>query len=179
MKSFLQSRAVRYMSVVTLMGGGAAGVLATAPSGANFTASGQGAASVETANLHMALGDNHGSSNTFNLTYANLAPGDDKTDTFTVKNTGSVDAEVTVSVGPLKSLSGSPDNINQFKIGIDNVLPLTPVATALAHQPIDLGPLAAGPTQTYTVHAALDFAADNTWQDFKASTAVQVTLTQK
>lgn len=168
----------------TLMGGTAAIAAAllfvgAGSTGADFSASDTGNVSINSGTLTVELSDSQ-NTGTFELSYPNLAPGEMKADKFTVKNTGSLPANVKISgvnVGA-NNLSGlTPAQLGMLKASIDGYKTATPV-TAMTGE-IPLGSLAAGQSRTYTVRVGLDQAAGNEWQNRNVAAGVTVTLNQQ
>lgn len=152
---------------------GAAGMSSTT---ANFTASDTGSVKVDTATLTVELSDT-ANTGTFKLDYPNLAPGETKVDQFTVKNTGSVAADVKIGA-PFPGLQANigQANPNKLTVAIDGYQAVAPV-TSVGNS-ITLGSLAPGQSRTYTVRVGLDGSAGNEWQGKTLSTNVTVTLQQ-
>ena len=166
-------------SIVAVAGAVAIGLLliGTGSTGADFTASDTGNVSVQSGTLTVELSDAN-NTGTFDLSYPNLAPGDVKVDKFTVKNTGSIPADVKF---------GMPVNVTGYNVGnadvsklsfsVDNYQPTTSV-TAMPSS-ISLGSLNPGQSRTYTVRVGLDQSAGNEWQGRSVSASVTVTLNQQ
>lgn len=170
---------------IARLGGGvaalgiAAALLLVPVSGADFTASDTGRVDVATATLTLDLSGGSQASGGFDLDFSNLKPGETQTQTFTVKNTGSIAADVSLG-GPLTAVSGSIGNANpgQLKIGVAGYKALTP-APQLASGAIDLGSLGSGEQRTYTMQVSLDSAAGNEWQGKTIGATATVTLDQR
>jgi hypothetical protein len=128
--------------------------------GANFTADGSGSLTATAGTLSFA----GGGAQLFSLSYTNLAPGaSPQSETITVQNTGSLPAEVSISnLGGASFAPTTPSYVNSLYVSVDSYLPATGVGKISA--PIDLGPIAAGETRTFTVRAGLDSSAGNSWQ---------------
>jgi hypothetical protein len=151
-------------------------------SGANFSASDTGKVTVSTATLDINLSDANGAQGTFQLDFRNLKPGQVQTQTFTVKNTGSIAGNVSLG-NPISGISASLAGLNgsdlaELKIGVAGYQALTPV-TQLTSASIDLGSLAAGQSRTYTMQVSLDQAAGNEWQGKSVGATATVTLNQQ
>lgn len=167
-------RALAVVAVVAL------GALLWQPvTGADFTASDTGRVDVQTATLTIEL-SSPGSTGTFDLDFDNLKPGQVLTQTFKVKNTGSIAANAKLGA-PITgasltggSLTGA--DYSELKLGVAGYQAMTSV-TALPST-IDLGTLAAGQAKTFTVQVGLDQSAGNEWQDVKVGATATVTLTQ-
>lgn len=175
----LSKRSIR-RSVIGLTGAAAIGlaVFGVGSTGADFTASDTGNVSVQTGNLSIELSDDD-ATGTFQLAYPNLAPGDTKVDQFTVKNTGSIAADVKiggVSLGAqnLNGLTGA--QLNLLKASIDGYQATAPVSSLSST--IQLGTLNPGQSRTYTVRVSLDQSAGNEWQNRNIAAGVTVTLSQ-
>lgn len=160
---------------------GALGIIAAVllpGSGANLSASDTGTVNVGTATLTLSLGDDNGSSGTFNLNFPNLKPGQSLTQTFYVKNTGSIQANASIgapTTGNFTVPSGQNPNPAKLKAGVDNYLALTPI-TGLST--INLGTLNAGETKGFTLRIGLDSSAGNEWQNVHVGGTATVTLNQ-
>lgn len=143
-------------------------------SGADFTASDWGQVDVDTATLSLSLTDAYGSNGTFNLNYPNLTPGDAQRETFTVTNTGSIDAVATFGE-PFRTVN-LPGDVDRdlLKFGIAGIADLV----ADFHQ-VDLGVIPAGETRSYDLVVLLDQSADNDWQGVHMDIQPTVTLTQR
>ena len=155
---------------------GIVGVAGISGTGANFSASDTGNVSVQSGTLTVELSDSN-NVGTFNLSYPNLAPGETKVDKFTVKNTGSIAADVKIGA-PFSGVQVNLGNANPAKlmVGIDNYQSVV-AAPSLAGD-INLGSLNPGQSRTYTVRVGLDASAGNEWQGRSLSTNVTVTLQQ-
>lgn len=154
----------------------AGAVIGAGSTGADFTASDSGNVSVQAGTLTVELSD---ASNvgTFKLDYPNLAPGETKADQFTVKNTGSIPADVQIGA-PFSNVQANLGTANpaQLKIGVDGYQPSTSASSLTGN--IQLGSLNPGQARTYTVRVGLDQAAGDEWQGKSVSTDVTVTLKQ-
>lgn len=148
-------------------------------SGAYFTATSNGSADVKAANLSLDLGDAHGSQHTFALQFNNLAPGAELTDQFTVKNSGSITADVsataTVTGRNGQAAALNQDQLNQLQFYVEGFSGWQSFSNASA----TLGSLPSGSSYTYTVHVRLDPNADNSWQNAEVVATIPVTLTQQ
>ena len=180
----LKSKSISKKNIARTGGGiaaiGVAAALLLVPvSGADFSASDTGDVDVSTATLTLDLSGGSQASGGFDLDFTNLKPGETQTQTFTVKNTGSIAADVSLG-GPLSGVSASLGNANpsQLKIGVAGYKALTP-APQLASGAIDLGSLAAGQERTYTLQVSLDQAAGNEWQGKTIGATATVTLNQR
>lgn len=158
-----------------------AGVVATvaATSGAWLSDSGQGNVEVTTASVKMTLGDDHGSSDSFNLQFANLAPGGPAvTQTIYVRNDGSVPAKPSITGVTNFDLGGIPAaELSKLTVKINNATVTTsPVAlTDAAVNPGAPDTLNPGQTGTYVVSLTLDGSAGNAWNG-KTLTATGVVV---
>ena len=163
-----------------VIGGAAAvaiGLALLAPTtGADFSASDTGKVTAAAGTLTIELSDAQ-NTGTFDLNYPNLAPGETKVDQFTVKNTGSIAADVKIGA-PFSGVAVNLGQANPAKlmVAIDGYHANSPV-TALGNS-INLGSLAPGQSRTYTVRVGLDASAGNEWQGKSVSTNVTVTLAQ-
>ncbi len=162
--------------------GVAAALLFVPVSGADFSASDTGRVDIATATLSVGLTDAQASVGTFDLDFSNLKPGETQTRTFTVTNTGSIAADVSLG-NPIKDVTGSLTGLSnvdlaELKIGVANYQALTSV-TQLTSGAIDLGSLSAGQSRTYTLQVSLDSSAGNEWQDKSVGATATVTLNQR
>lgn len=163
-----------------LVGGMGAGAIALAllvpTTGADFSASDTGSVEATTGTLTVELNDadNVG---TFQLSYPNLAPGQVKVDKFTVKNTGSIPADVVIGQ-PFSNVAVNLGVANPSKllVSVDGYQVQVP-ATSLTGN-LSLGSLNPGQSRTYTVRVGLDQSAGNEWQGKSLSTDVTVSLKQ-
>lgn len=167
-----------------LLGAGVvAALLLTPVTGADFSASDTGRVDVSTATLSIGLTDDKGSTGTFDLDFTNLKPGEVKTQTFHVTNTGSIDATAKIGApitgasftGGVGTLTQA--DLNEFKVGVVGYQNLV-AAPSLANGSINLGTIAAGQTKAYTVQVGLDQTAGNEWQGRSVGATATVTLTQ-
>lgn len=149
--------------------------------GADFSASHTGNVSVQAGTLTVQLSDAD-NTGTFKLSYPNIKPGDMPYDQFTVKNTGSIPANVKLGM-PISvtgyNLGGGQGNANpaQLSASIDGYLAPTSVTSLTGD--IQLGSLQPGESRTYTVRVGLDHNAGNEWQGKSVSADVTVTLNQQ
>lgn len=162
--------------------GVAAALLFVPVSGADFSATDTGRVDVSTATLTVGLTDSKASNGTFDLDFSNLKPGETQTQTFTVTNTGSIAADVSLG-NPISQITASLNGLTaqdlaELKIGVAGHQALTPV-TSLTSGSIDLGLLAAGQSRTYTLQVSLDEAAGNEWQGKSVGATATVTLNQR
>jgi len=135
---------------------------------------------VSTATLSLNLSDAKGSVGTFDLDFTNLKPGQTLTQNVTVKNTGSIAANVKVGA-PITGTSFSGGNLvatdySELKIGVADYQ--SPVAVTSMPTSLNLGSLSAGETKTYKVQVSLDQTAGNEWQGVTLGANATVTLTQ-
>lgn len=157
------------------------GIAITAASGAYFSASEPIQVSGNTGTLSVAV--NGSSTDTAALNFANIVPGSTVKQTFTVTNTGTVAADVSIGqpITPKGLHIGDPalpgsGQLDLLSVGVENHTPMTPItATSI---PIDLGVLAPNQTVSYTVDVTLDPNATDVWQGTSASGLVTVTLNQ-
>ncbi|MES2876395.1 MAG: hypothetical protein V4678_02890 [Patescibacteria group bacterium] len=151
-------------------------VFGVGSTGADFSASDTGNVSIQSGTLTVELSDanNVGS---FQLSYPNLAPGEIKADQFTVKNTGSIPADVEIGA-PFSNVNANLGSANPAKltVGVDNYKPMAVVTTMTGN--VALGSLNPGESRTYTVRVGLDQSAGNEWQGKSLSTDVTVALKQ-
>lgn len=166
-------------AIVAVAGTAAIGlaVFGVGSTGADFSASDSGTFSTQSGTLTVELSDAT-NTGTFDLAYPNLAPGETKLDTFVVKNTGSIPADVKISnVGGANNLSDLTSvQRSMLKASIDGYLAATPI-TSLPGSTA-LGSLNPGQSRTYKVRIGLDQAAGNDWQGRNTSATVTVTLAQ-
>jgi len=185
-KSFIKSHK---KSVVAAAGAGAVLVGCMGASGAWLTAQGQLPVQFDTGSLSVLI--NGAPSNAAPIGFHNVVPGSNnvRTQTFTVKNNGTVSAAVTIGepVQPTQLKGGTgltaSDIANQLFIGVDGHLPYESVGRAIAtngsgNGTISLGTLAPGETGTYTVRVGLSDDAGNAWENVTAAGTVGVDLTQ-
>lgn len=167
-------------AIVAVAGTAAIGlaVFGVGSTGADFSASDTGTVSIQSGTLTVELSDST-NVGTFDLSYQNLAPGETKLDTFTVKNTGTIPADVKisgVSVGA-NNLSGlTGPQLQMLKASVDGYLVATPALSLPGS--IALGSLNPGQSRTYKVRIGLDQAAGNEWQGRNFTSTVPVTLAQ-
>lgn len=173
----LRSKRIRN-SIIGVAGATALGLglMGAGSTGADFSASDTGNVSIQSGTLTVELSDSD-NVGTFQLSYPNLAPGDEKADKFTVKNTGSIPADVEIGA-PFSNVSANLGAANPAKlmVGVDGYQ-ATASAPSLAGN-ISLGSLNPGQSRTYTVRVGLDQSAGNEWQGKSLSTDVTVTLKQ-
>lgn len=165
-------------SIIGLAVGGALGlaVFGVGSTGADFSASDTGNVSIQSGTLTVELSDSN-NVGTFQLAYPNLAPGEVKVDQFTVKNTGSIPADVEIGA-PFSGVQANLGSANPSKlmVGVDGYQSMVAAPTLAGN--IDLGSLNPGQSRTYTVRVGLDQSAGNEWQGKSLSTNVTVTLKQ-
>lgn len=164
-------------SIIGVAGVVAVGLALAAPTtGADFSASDTGNVSAQAGTLTIELSDAQ-NTGTFNLAYPNLAPGETKVDQFTVKNTGSIPADVKIGA-PFSGVVANLGTANPSKllVSIDGYQAAVS-ATSLTGN-IALGSLAPNQSRTYTVRVGLDSSAGNEWQGKSVATNVTVTLNQ-
>jgi len=153
------------------------GIAITAASGAYFSASEQMPVSGSTGTLSVMV--NGAASNAIGIAFPNLVPGQTQQQVFTVTNTGSVAANVTIGEPiTVSSLHGNVQaaNYGLLSVGVEGHGGLHSILAT--PDTISLGELGAGDTGTYTVDVALDSSAGNDWQGASASGTVTVTLDQ-
>jgi hypothetical protein len=150
-------------------------------SGATWSASDTGNVDIKTATLNLSLTDNGGSAGTFNLNYANLAPGQQQTQVFYVTNTGTIPAvaklgqPVTPTSIDLTGLTAA--EVGQLTVGVDGVA--NPVSITSLPASFDLGTLQPNETKTVTLRVGLDRGADESWMNKHVAANATVTLTQQ
>ncbi|MGH7217891.1 MAG: hypothetical protein ACREGE_00380 [Candidatus Microsaccharimonas sp.] len=159
--------------------GVAAALLLVPVSGADFSASDTGRVDVSTATLTLDLSGGSQDSGGFDLDFSNLKPGETQTQNFTVTNTGSIAANVSLG-NPVTGISASIGNANanQLEIGVAGYKALTP-APQLASGSIPLGSLGANESRTYTLQVSLSEDAGNEWQGKTIGATATVTLNQR
>jgi hypothetical protein len=166
---------------IAVAGVAVVGLLFAGGSGAAFTASDTGNVDIKTATLNLSLTDNGGSAGTFNLNYANLAPGQQQTQVFYVTNTGTIPAVAKLGqpVAPTSiDLTGlTAAEVGQLTVGVDGVA--NPVSITSLPASFDLGTIQPGATKTVTLRVGLDGAAGNHWQGKHVAANATVTLTQQ
>jgi len=156
------------------------GIAISAASGAYFSASEPMPVSGNTATLSVEV--NGAASDATGITFKNIAPGKKLTQSFTVKNTGTVAADV--EIGAPISVSGvhghvsSMAELGQLSAGIVGYGGLKAITGYSGTSTIDLGTLQPNQTRTYTAEVLLDQNAGNDWQGATASGTVTVTLNQ-
>lgn len=158
----------------------AAAALLVSPSGADFSASDTGRVDVSTATLSLSLSDAKGSVGTFDLDFTNLKPGQTLTQNITVKNTGSIAANVKIGA-PITGTSFSGGSLtatdySELKVAIPGYQ--AQVAATAMPSTLNLGTLSAGETKTYPVQISLDQTAGNEWQGVTLGADATVTLAQ-
>ena len=176
----MSSKFNRRSIVVGTAGAAAVGLLllGTGSTGADFTASDTGTVSIDSGNLTIELSDAE-DTGTFGLAYPNLAPGDVKVDKFTVKNTGSIPADVSLKLNSLgtNNLAGlTPAQLNMLTASIDSYQTTASVPSLTGN--MALGSLNPGQSRTYVVRVGLDQAAGNEWQNRSVNATMAVTLKQ-
>lgn len=156
-------------------------VMVTAPTGANFSASGTGSVQGGTATLGLSLSDGNNSQGTFALNFANLKPGTSVAQTLVVTNTGTIPANVSIGQ-PISGASFTPaagqnPDPAQLQASIDGYL--SPTGATAMPSSVGLGVLNPGQSRAYTVRVGLVSAAGNDWQGATfAVNTVTVTLNQ-
>lgn len=155
--------------------------------GAYFSASDNGSAKVSMATLSVDLGDNaHGLEGTFHANFDNLAPGGSASQTFYVKNTGSIPATVHLKQN-VQSFAGGPDwpatgtsahaqEVQKLKSAVDGYSGWVRAWNQALNA--DLGVLQPGEQKAYTLMFALDSDAGNMWQGLQVGANVVITLDQ-
>ena len=166
-------------SLIGVAGVVAVGLALSAPTtGADFSASDTGTVSIQSGNLTVELSDSN-SVGTFDLDFDNLAPGETKVDQFTVKNTGSIPADVKlggISLGANNFAGLTGPQLNMLKAGIDGYQASASVPSLTGV--MQLGELNPGQSRTYTVRVGLDQVAGNEWQNRHVAAGLTVTLAQ-
>ncbi len=158
----------------------AAVLLPSMMTGADFSASDTGRADVSTATLTIDLSDGNGSQGTFDLDFLNLKPGETKSQTIVVKNSGTIAADASLG-NPISGVT-LPQGLSTSDLakltvaipGYQNAVPITSLPSA-----IDLGTLAAGQSRAYPVQISLDSSAGNEWQGKTLGGTATVTLDQR
>lgn len=166
-----------FVAAAGLVAGGALLVSGLGLSGADWTASDSGEVTLETGNLTVALSDSTNEAG-FDLNYANLAPGQTKSDSFKVTNTGSVPASTSFkfnlgqfNVGSLTAAEAAKLTV---KVGDNAPVPVTQAINT----EFDLGDLNPGSARNVPVQLTLDQSAGNAWQGVTGSGDGVVTLKQ-
>lgn len=165
----------------SLIGLGAAGILAAAlfmpATGADFTASDNFGTTVQTATLSVELkGDGDGKA--FALSYQNLVPGEPQGREFTVTNTGSIAASVSLTNRTTSNTAGARltgADWEEFRSGVEGYTGMVKSNVGLN---ADLGVLQPGESRTYVLVHGLEESAGNEWQGVGLTTNVVVTLNQ-
>ena len=149
------------------------GLVFVPTTGADFSASDYGQVNIDAATLSIGLTDANGSEGTFNLNFPNLAPGVAQQETFTVTNTGSIDAAATFGE-PFRTVN-LPSGVDrsQLKFGVAGIA--EPVADFTQ---VNLGVIPAGETRSFDLVVVLDRAAGNEWQGAHMDIQATVTLSQ-
>lgn len=151
--------------------------ITTLPStGADFNDSAPGSINAETATLSMSVNGNP--DEPFQLNFGNIKPGDSKTATFKVQNTGSIKGDVSLDE-PLSNLvipALPAADLAKMRVGVNGYAAPVPI-TSLANG-INLGSLNGGQERTYTVVLELDSSAGNNWQDRQLSAGFTAWLNQ-
>jgi len=177
MSSRFNAKKIRTIAVAIALVGGVAAVAIPA-TGADFSASQVGHVNVATAKLTVSLTDDIGSTNTFNLNFSNLKPGEVQHQAFYVTNTGSIPAVAKLG-NPIhvSSLSIGSANPAQLSAGISGITSLTPVTSLPAS--FGLGVIQPGETKKFVLDVALAQAAGNEWQNASVVASATVTLDQQ
>lgn len=155
-------------------------------SGAYFSASDNGRATVTMATLSVDLGDPaHGYEGTFHANFDNLAPGQTGSQVFYVKNTGSIPATVSLKQN-VQSFNGGPDwptdvtvraaEVQKLKTAVEGYSGWTRAYNQALNA--NLGVLQPGESRAYTLLFALDSDAGNMWQGLEVGANVVITLDQ-
>lgn len=170
------TKRVKAITVAILAAAGL-GLVFMPTSGADFTASDTGSITAQTGNLSLNLSDGS-NTGTFALNFANLKPGDSKTASFTVKNTGSIAAKVSLDQPITNAVVPNigAAELAKMRVGVDNYAAPAPVTSLTSG--FNLGALNAGQSRTYTVRVELDSSAGNVWQDRTVSATGTVWLKQ-
>lgn len=160
--------------------GVAAALMFTSVSGADFSASDTGDVSVSTATLSVGLSDGVGSQGTFDLDFVNLKPGETKSQTIVVQNTGSIAADVSLG-NPISNIvlpqGLTTADLAKLTVAIPGYQ--NPVAITSLPASINLGSLVAGQSRSYTVQIGLASNAGNEWQGKTLGATATVTLNQR
>lgn len=162
--------------------GVAAALLLQPVSGADFTASDNGRVDVSTAQLTLSLSDDNGSSDSFDLDFTNLKPGETLTQSFYATNTGSIAGDVSFApANPLNStLTGgqlTAGDYAELTVAIPGHLKPTRVDQLPAS--ISLGSLVAGESKGFPLEISLASSAGNEWQNVTLGADATVTLKQR
>lgn len=180
------SRKVRFTAIGALVAGALAIVaFAAVPSGATFNASQTGRIDASSATVNVSLSDPYGHSGTFHLVFNNVRPNTNDatndsavTQTFYVRNTGSIPAVATVGV-PISNVNAgsglTASDYQKLLVGINGgaMVPVTSMPSA-----VNLGVLNPGQVIAVPVKMTLVKAAGNEWQGKVLGADVTVTLTQ-
>lgn len=128
--------------------------------------------SVGAGTVTVVLGDDHGTSNGFNLSYGNLAPGVSHTEKFYVKNDGSLNS--TAAITGVSNVTGDVSLASYLTYTVNG----QPVN--LTSGTLSLGNVDAGETRTFVVKIGMVSSAPNSTQGQEfAVHGVHVTLTQR
>lgn len=147
----------------------------TGSTGADFTDSDTGTYSVSTGTLDLELSDTD-NSDTFELKFENLVPGESKIDRFTVTNAGSVPMDVKLGSPYSNQMANLPADTSALKVSIDGYQTAIPFSQ---FDTVQLGSLNPGKSRTYKLNVSLDQSAGNEWQGKSASGTVTVTGSQQ
>lgn len=177
MSSRFNTKKIRTVVVAAALIAGV-GAVAIPATGANFSASQSGHVNIATAKLTVSLTDDAGSSNTFNLNFSNLKPGEVQHQAFYVTNTGSIPAVAKlgqpISVATMHIGSANPALLSA---GISGITSLTPVTSLPAS--FGLGVIQPGETKKFVLDVSLDQSAGNEWQGATIAASATVTLDQQ
>lgn len=165
--------------VIGLVAAAGAAFIAIPAAGADFTASDNGATHEKTATLTIGLGDPaHGMTGSFDLVYANMAPGDVQGQQFTVWNTGSIPAAVSLTnrnQGGTNTAGLTGADWEELTAGVYGYSSMVKSNVGLN---ADLGTLQPGESRTYRLDMGLARSAGNEWQGVTVNSNVVVTLKQ-
>ena len=189
------NRSKRNRNMLSVVGIGAAAILGlgvVAGSGAIFNDTDTARVDINTATVQLGVNDadNVG---IIDLDFNNLKPGATDTQTFSVKNEGSIDAVATLGSNFTNSTPPANVDYTQLSVGVRSEggtvtgigggsgaavgSTLSPVTSLPASW--DLGTLKPGQTKTFYVDVKLDINAGNAWQGQHFGGNIPVTLTQK
>jgi hypothetical protein len=157
------------------VGGLLIAALALAPvSGAYFSDTKTGQATVSTGSLSLELVNG---SRTLDFAFDGIVPGVQQTQTFTVKNAGTVAGAMRFDMGAVTTQTGQSLSLRSLHYAVDGEGFSTGFDGNGAS--VDLGIFQAGQSKTFSIDAILDSAAGNDWQGVVATNSATVTLTQQ
>ena len=154
----------------------------TIPSTAAFTDTKPASVDISTATLTLGVSDAD-NSGTIDLDFNNLKPGDLKTQSFNVRNDGTIAGTVNVGSGFTDSVSPSNPNVTYQNLRVGAGAASGSIAlsasNALPAGGWDLGVLQPGEQKTFFFDVKLGAGAGNEWKGQSFGGNIPVTLTQQ